>query len=145
MIKLYIYCSVLIIGNVEVGPDIGMTFHREMMDIVSYDTKEGKIEVATIVWDGIVVNMVESTIEYILIVFICCYYVYDLAYPRKYCQFLGLMQHLVIEDPFLDTKSSGFLGFLHKISAQEKKKVNIEDSYKNVCMFMQVQYISTYT
>ena len=36
MIKLYIYCSVLIIGNVEVGPDIGMKFHQEVMEIVSY-------------------------------------------------------------------------------------------------------------
>ena len=38
MIKLYIYCSVLIIGNVEVGLDIGMKFHQEVMEIVSYDS-----------------------------------------------------------------------------------------------------------
>ena len=38
MIKLYIYCSVLIIGSVEVGLDIGMTFHQEVMEIVSYDS-----------------------------------------------------------------------------------------------------------
>ena len=37
MIKLYIYCSVLIIGNVEVGLDIDMKFHQEVMEIVSYD------------------------------------------------------------------------------------------------------------
>ena len=37
MIKLYIYCSVLIIENVEVGPDIGMKFHQKVMEIVSYD------------------------------------------------------------------------------------------------------------
>ena len=37
MIKLYIYCPVLIIGNVEVGLDIGMKFHQEVMEIVSYD------------------------------------------------------------------------------------------------------------
>ena len=30
-------CSVLIIGSVEVGPDIGMTFHQKMMEIVNYD------------------------------------------------------------------------------------------------------------
>ena len=42
MIKLYIYCSVLIIGNVEVGPDIGMKFHQEVMDIVSYDISTTK-------------------------------------------------------------------------------------------------------
>ena len=37
MIKLYTYCPVLIIGNVEVGLDIGMKFHQEVMEIVSYD------------------------------------------------------------------------------------------------------------
>ena len=37
MIKLYIFCPVLIIGNVEVGQDIGMKFHQEVMEIVSYD------------------------------------------------------------------------------------------------------------
>ena len=40
MIKLYIYCPVLIIGNVEVGLDIGMKFHQEVMEIVSYDTND---------------------------------------------------------------------------------------------------------
>ena len=38
MIKLYICCSVLIIGSVEVGPDIDMKFHQEVMEIVSYDS-----------------------------------------------------------------------------------------------------------
>ena len=42
MIKLYICCLVLIIGSVEVGPDIDMKFHQEVMEIVSYD-----IEVTT--------------------------------------------------------------------------------------------------
>ena len=85
-------------------------------------TKEGKIEGANIVGDGIVVNMVESTIEYVLMVLICCYYVYDLAYPRKYCQFLGLMQHLVIEDPFLDTKYKWIPWVsIQNISSGEKK------------------------
>ena len=37
MIKLYICCLVLIIGSVEVGPDIDMKFHREVMEFVSYD------------------------------------------------------------------------------------------------------------
>ena len=44
MIKLYTCCLVLIvgsvvliIGSVEVGPDIDMKFHQEVMEIVSYD------------------------------------------------------------------------------------------------------------
>ena len=42
MIKLYICCLVLIIGSVEVGPDIDMKFHQEVMEIVSYDTYQVK-------------------------------------------------------------------------------------------------------
>ena len=38
MIKLYICCLVLIIGSVEVGSDIDMKFHQEVMEIVSYDS-----------------------------------------------------------------------------------------------------------
>ena len=37
MIKLYIYFQFLSNGNVEVGPDIGLKFHQEVMEIVSYD------------------------------------------------------------------------------------------------------------
>ena len=40
MIKLYICCLVLIIGSVEVGPDIDMKFHQEVMEIVSYDSTQ---------------------------------------------------------------------------------------------------------
>ena len=38
MIKLYICCLVFIIGSVEVGPDIDMKFHQEVMEIVIYDS-----------------------------------------------------------------------------------------------------------
>ena len=41
MIKLYICCLVLIIGSVEVGLDIDMKFHQEVMEIVSYDITKG--------------------------------------------------------------------------------------------------------
>ena len=37
MIKLYICCLVLIIESVEVSLDIGIKFHQEVMEIVSYD------------------------------------------------------------------------------------------------------------
>ena len=32
-----LFSSVLIIGSVEVGPDIDMKFNQEVMEIVSYD------------------------------------------------------------------------------------------------------------
>ena len=39
MIKLYICCSVLSIESVEMGPDMDMKFHQDVMEIVNYDTK----------------------------------------------------------------------------------------------------------
>ena len=44
MIKLYICCLVLIIGSVEVGPDIDMKFYQEVMEIVSYDITTDKYD-----------------------------------------------------------------------------------------------------
>ena len=38
MIKLYICCLVLLIGSVEMAPDIDIKFHQVMMKIVRYDT-----------------------------------------------------------------------------------------------------------
>ena len=38
MIKLYIYCSVLIIGIVDMSQNLNMTFLPKVMEIVSYDT-----------------------------------------------------------------------------------------------------------
>ena len=35
MIKLYICCLVLVIGSVEVGPDMDMKFHKEVMEIAN--------------------------------------------------------------------------------------------------------------
>ena len=45
MIKLYICCLVLIIGSVEVGLDIDMKFHQEVMKIVSYDITLKKLKI----------------------------------------------------------------------------------------------------
>ena len=45
MIKLYICCLVLIIGSVEVGPDIDVKFHQEVMEIVSYDINKERQEI----------------------------------------------------------------------------------------------------
>ena len=42
MIKLYICCLVLINWSVEVGPDIDMKFHQEVIEIVSYDINNSK-------------------------------------------------------------------------------------------------------
>ena len=77
--------------------------------VIFYSNVEN--EVTSIICDGIVVKLSETSLEYALIVLVCSYYVHDPAYPRKYCQFLGLIQHVVFKDKYLDTKSGGFLSF----------------------------------
>ena len=52
MIKLYICFSVLIIGSVEVGPDMDMKFHQEVMEIVSYDTNICHVDFAVTYLDA---------------------------------------------------------------------------------------------
>ena len=53
MIKLDICCLVLIIGSVEVGLDIDMKFHQEVMEIVSYDIKNTTIK-TKLVWNYVI-------------------------------------------------------------------------------------------
>ena len=48
MIKLYIFCLVLIIGSVEVGPDMDMKFHQEVIEIVSYDINTANLYYLTL-------------------------------------------------------------------------------------------------
>ena len=57
---------------------------EEQPSIVIFN-KNGENEVVSIVGDGIVVNLSETSLHYALIVLVCCFYVFDLAYPRKYC------------------------------------------------------------
>jgi hypothetical protein len=46
-----------------------------------------------------------------LVLLMACYYVFDLAYPSPYAQFLGLLQHWGIGDPFTESKVGGWVKF----------------------------------
>ena len=58
MIKLYICCLVLINGSVEVGLDIDMKFHQEVMEIVSYDNKKNKLDF--VMWERQILSAATS-------------------------------------------------------------------------------------
>ena len=62
--------------------------------------------------DQTVVHVSENNLAYGLMVLCSCYYVYDLAFSRRYCQTLGFLQHLILKDPYLDKISAGFLTLL---------------------------------
>ena len=96
------------------------TPHEEHPKIV-YFMKNGEKELIEIVGDGMVIHLNQNSLEYAILVLMCCYYVFDLVFPRKYCQTLGFFQHIVLKEDYLDTKSAGFLALLWKIEGKNKK------------------------
>ena len=107
--------------------------------IIALTTNE-KVNLLEIVGDGTIINVSEVDVPYAIILLMCSYYVFDLAYPRRFCQTLGFFQHKVLDEEFLDTNSSGFINFLHKIEKCEKKRLSrsrdiVTDMYKDAyCM-----------
>ena len=57
-----------------------------------------KIEMISIIGDGIIVHIESKSLEYSLVVLTACYYIYDLAFPRKYEQFLEFIKHCIFKD-----------------------------------------------
>ena len=83
-------------------------------------TSDDKLELIAVIGDETVLHVNEQNFVYGLVVLVCCYYVYDLAFPRKYCQSLGFIQHLILKDPYLDKKTDGFLNLLSKVEGMGK-------------------------
>ena len=95
---------------------------EEQPHIIGLVTNE-KVNLLEIVGDGTIINVSEVDVPYAFILLTCSYYVFNLAYPRRFCQTLGFFQHKVLDEQYLDTKSSGFVNFLHKIEKHENKSV----------------------
>ena len=75
-----------------------------------------KIEMISIIGDGIIVNIKSKSLEYSLVVLTACYYFYDLAFHRKYEQFLEFIKHCIFKDEDKKMKkSSGFIEMLFKM------------------------------
>ena len=76
-----------------------------------------KIEMINIVGDGVVVEIDNKSVEYSFVVLTASYYVYDLAFPREFEQFLEFIKHWVFEDEDRKKKKmAGFIEMLHKMS-----------------------------
>ena len=75
------------------------------------------IEMINVVGDGIVVEIERKSIEYSLVVLTASYYVFDLAFPREFEQFLEFMKHLIFDDEDKKKKkTAGFIEMFHKLS-----------------------------
>ena len=78
---------------------------------------EDNIDMICITGDGIVISVERKSVEYSLVVLAACYYVYDLAFPRKYELFLEFIKHCIFKDEDKKKKkTTGFIDLLHKMN-----------------------------
>ena len=101
-------------------PDVDLEKHLQSKEeetprIVIFSDGEN-IEMIHIVGDGIVVQLDNKSVEYSLLVLTASYYVYDLAFPRDYEQFLEFLKHYIFqEEDIKKKKTTGFIEILHKL------------------------------
>lgn len=78
------------------------------------------IEIIYLVGNGTVVNIETKSVAYSLVVLTAAYYVFDLAFPREYEQFLEFIKHYIFMDEDIKKKkTAGFIDLLHKVSKPE--------------------------
>lgn len=86
-------------------------------------TSNREIEMIKICGDGTVMHVSELSLPYAVITLCMSYYTYDIQYPRKYCMTLATFQHLVLKDPYLESRSTGFVNFVSKYEKFSKRKM----------------------
>ena len=74
------------------------------------------IELLAITGDKILITIDSTDIIEGILGLLSVYYVFDLSYPRMYCQFLGLMQHIILGDIYEGKKSQGFLNVMYQMA-----------------------------
>ena len=77
-------------------------------------TDGGRIHATFVVGDGVDCELVgqNQNICGSLVVLLCLYYLFDLAYPRPYAMLMALLLHFVAEEPYKSETSRGFKTFV---------------------------------
>jgi hypothetical protein len=88
----------------------------QMVIFVDNDTSLDLIEICG---DGIVIHLNHCDLVEAVLSLIGCFYVFDIAYPRIYSQMLGIIQHLVIGDPYMGQKSNGFVQAMYTLALKK--------------------------
>jgi len=76
--------------------------------------KDGHFDVAVIVADTIIINTQAMDIVQALLLLLATYFVFDLFYPRPYCQILGFLQQQVLDQLYSGLKSQNFTSFVSR-------------------------------
>ena len=65
---------------------------------------------SVLVADGVKIETQAMDIPYAVVVLIAAYYVFNIEYPMWWQNFLGLLQHIVVEEKYKKASTSGTFG-----------------------------------
>ena len=85
--------------------------------LVIFIMDKKKVELIKIVGDGHAIDVTEMGVAGALLMLCVSYYVFEMSYPKKYNQILGLIQHKIIKEFYWPTKSQRFTELISNVAA----------------------------
>ena len=95
------------------------TVENDSPQLVMFVANDIDVELLEICGDGTIIHLNHCDVIEAVLTVAACYYVFDIAYPRIYTQFLGFIQHLVIGEVYVGHKSGGFLNAMYDLALKK--------------------------
>ena len=70
---------------------------------------------AMVVGDGVTIDTQANDIGYALVVLVAAYYVFNVKYPTCWQNFLGIVQHIVIQEKYANASNSKVANKIHEL------------------------------
>jgi len=77
--------------------------------------QDGHFDFACIVLDSVSIEAQATDVIQALLLLLATYFVFDLSYPRPYCQVLGFLQQYVLGQLYTGFKSSKYVHFCARL------------------------------
>ena len=98
--------------------------------LVIFMTNKSKIEMMRIVGDKNVIDVEDAGIPAAMVLLCVCYQIFNLIFPRRYCQLLGLIQMIVLNEDYVGPKSTRFLELISDEKSESNRMTDITNSQK---------------
>lgn len=99
--------------------------------LVVFTLDKKRIENVELVADECTIHVEEAGIVESLLLLCVSYYVFDLAFPRKYSQLLGLVQHTVIGENYTGKRTTAFNDLISGVHVANNSNVSVDESGAN--------------
>ena len=110
---IWIYVNLIFfqgIGGVEdISKKALETADEEAPRLIFFLDEEEKVLAAYIVGDTVSIFGQTDSVLDALIVYMACFYVFDLDYPPIYAPVLGFLQHWAVGDPYTGAKGTNWI------------------------------------